>query len=149
MSHLLYADDFLIWVKASPNAEATISDIFDSLDKFVGLKIDEHNTKCYFNKWCRNKQDILTELKVREGELPVKYFGVPLSSNVITDKECRELKNKIRDKLNGRSSKLLSFASRIDLVHTIISAMVMFWMQIFQIQMASVLKIESLCANFI
>lgn len=106
-------------------------------------------TKCYFNKTCNRKDEILNTLSVKEGMLPVKYLGVPLSSNKITDRECAILISSIWDRLQGWSSRLLSLASRIELVHTVIHYKINFWLQIFQLPDASIQKIENVYANFL
>lgn len=149
VNHLLYADDLIIAIRASSSAAQGLLHIFDQLQLFVGLELNTNKSKCYFSKYCTSKNQILEILQIKEGQLPVKYLGVPLSTNVITDRECGELVGKIRDKLNGWSSKLLSFAGRIELVHTVITAKVRFWLQTFHIPDSSIEKIKSACANFI
>lgn len=79
----------------------------------------------------------------------MKYLGVPLSSNTITNKECGNLVTKIKEKLNGWRSRLLFFAGRAELVHTVIFAKVRFWIQTFQIPDCSIENIDSVCAKFI
>jgi len=106
-------------------------------------------TKCYFDKFCKNKQKWLDKLGASKGSLPVKYLGVPLSNNTITDAKCSKLVDATREKLQGRRSKLLSFAGRIEMVHTVITFKVRFWLQTFQIPYCSIAKINSVCANFI
>lgn len=149
VTHLLYADDLLVVIKGNLKAAEKIKDIFRDLESFAGLKLNEMKTKCYFNKFCSNKQSMLDKLGFTEGSLPVKYLGVPLSNNNITDVECGKLINEIRDKLQGWRSKLLSFAGRVELVHTVITSKVRFWLQTFQIPDCSIAKINSVCANFI
>lgn len=89
---------------------------------------------------------MLDILGVRERELSVKYLGVPLFANKIMDRECSELISKIRGKLQGWSSRLLSFAGRIELVHIVIQEKVNFWLQTFHLPDASNDKIKRVFA---
>lgn len=126
VSHLSYANDLIICTKSSCEPAKVIKDSFRNLEKKVGLRLIELKTKCYFNKHCKNKLEVLDILNVEEGGLPVKYLSVPLSSNKIIGRECVELIIKTKDRLKGWSSRLLSFVGRIKLVYTMIQAKVNF-----------------------
>lgn len=126
LSLLLYTDDLIICVKSSKEVAITTKELFHNLEEKVCLKLHETKNKCCINKFCKERYEVLDILWVEEGELPVKYLGVPLSSNKITDRECAKLIIKIRNKLQGWSSRLLSFAGRIELVHTVIQVKINF-----------------------
>lgn len=107
LCHLLYADDLIICLKSTCESAHAIINIFNKLEVNVGLQVNDQKTKCYFNKFCRNKDFILHIMKVSERDLLIKYLGVPLSLNKITDRKCAALIASIRDKLFGWSSRLL------------------------------------------
>lgn len=149
ITHLIYADDLIIVIKASTHAIDTLKDIFYHLELYGELKLNEGKTKCYFNKFCKDKQRLLIRIGVSEGELSVKYLRIPLSTNTITDRECAKLIDKVREKVQGWMSKLLSFAGRVELVHTMITSKVRYWLQTFHIPYCSLGKINSVCVDFI
>lgn len=62
----------------------------------VGLKLNELKTKCYFSKFCKNRGEVFEIQDVKEGNLLIKYLGVPLSSTKIMDREYSELITKLR-----------------------------------------------------
>lgn len=68
---------------------------------------------------------------------------------ITLDVKFGKLINSIREKLQIRGSKLLSFAGRIKLVLTIITSKVRLWLQTFQIPSCSIAKIIAMCAYFI
>lgn len=47
------------------------------------------------------------------------------------------------------SCKLLSIAGRVVLIKTVVYAIILHWMQTYQIPAATIVKIEKLCANFV
>ncbi|GKD60252.1 hypothetical protein Tco_1297761, partial [Tanacetum coccineum] len=62
---------------------------------------------CYINYI---KLDILNVLPFEEGKLPVKYFGVPLVSSRLIYRDCKELVETVKSKINDWKNKFLSFA---------------------------------------
>lgn len=59
LSHLLYTCDLLIFIKANQPAAHCLSQIFRNIECVAGLKVNELKTKCYFEKYMQNKEDIL------------------------------------------------------------------------------------------
>lgn len=93
--------------------------------------------------------EILNILKFQQSDLPVTYLGLPLSNNQIKERDCAKLYQTIQNKINNWSSKMLSTAGRVELVHTVITAVIMYWLQSHNIPAKTLEKIEKLCANFI
>lgn len=149
ITHLLYADDLLIFLNADTQSAKSVAKIFTRLEKHVGLKVNDFKSKIYFSKGCANKLDILSILKFKESNLPVKYLGLPLSANQVDDQDCTRLLDIIQARFEGWASKLLSFAGRIELTHTVITAIIMYWIQAHNIPAKAIHKIEKICANFI
>ena len=56
---------------------------------------------------------------IKEGTLPVKYLGIPLSANQLKIMHFRPLIEKVRDSIMGWATKKLSYAGRIDLVNRV------------------------------
>lgn len=122
---------------------------FDKLKTFVGLQINEIKSKIYFSKACSRKEEIINNIKFQENELLVKYLGLPVSSNQIKDKDYARLYDIIQNKIDHWSSKLLSIAGGLELTHTVIIAIIMYWIQAHNIPAKALDKIVKICANFI
>ncbi|GKC52350.1 RNA-directed DNA polymerase, eukaryota, reverse transcriptase zinc-binding domain protein [Tanacetum coccineum] len=73
-----------------------------------------------------DKQRILEVLPFQTSRLPVKYLGIPLlSKNGISD--CKVLVDKVRNKVNDWKYKTLSYAGRLQLITSVLSAMQTYW----------------------
>lgn len=57
----------------------------------TGLKVSTHKSTIYFSGGTTNKRELLRILEYREGELSVKYLGLPLIPRILRDKECEPL----------------------------------------------------------
>ena len=79
-SHLLYADDVLLFCKATRmNAEA-LKYAFDLYGRLSGQIVSTEKSKIYFGKGVsvRLKDNIHTYWDLRNGFIPFIYLGVPL-----------------------------------------------------------------------
>jgi exonuclease III len=149
ISHLIYADDLMIFVKANKENAESVKNIFARLNKNAGLQLNKTKSKAYFSKSSRYKMDFLNVLKITEGNLPVKYLGLPLSVNQLRDSDCSGLLDNIQERMEVWSCKLLSIAGRLELIKTVIYAIILYWLQTFHFPATSIKKIEKKCADFL
>ena len=52
VSHLIYADNLMIFIKANANSAHSMKEIFDNMYSNAGLMINECKSKIYFNSKC-------------------------------------------------------------------------------------------------
>nr|ABV21212.1 Ty1_Copia-element protein [Arabidopsis thaliana] len=81
--------------------------------------------------------------------LPIRYLGLPLMSRKLKISEFEPLVVKIKAKLNFWAVKSLSFAGRLQLLSSVISGIVVFWMSTFRLPKGCIREIESMCARFL
>lgn len=80
LTHLICADDVLIFIKADINGAKAAKNFFQNIKKkIVGLQVNIGKTKIMFSKDFACKKEALNLLPFQDGELPIKYLGVPLS----------------------------------------------------------------------
>lgn len=148
ISHLLYADDVMIFVTASvPNAVVMVQ-IFQQLQHTVSLKLNQVKPKIYFSRFATQKGQILQILGMEEDFLPIKYLGVPLSTDYVHANDCASLLNKVCKQIERWDSGLLSTAGRAELIQSTIVPTVLYWLLIFQILNSVLQKNEKMCADF-
>lgn len=70
-------------------------------------------------------------LNINEGNLPVRYLGVPLISKKLVASDCSSLLEKISGRINSWLSKHLSFTGRLQLLSSILYSIQVYWMSIF------------------
>lgn len=85
----------------------------------------------------------------QQSDLPIKYLGLPFSCNQIKERDCAKLHDIIQSKIDNWSSKPLSTTGSVELIHTVITAVVKYWLQSHNIPTKAMEKIKKLCANFI
>lgn len=63
--------------------------------------------------------------------------------------ECQSLVDFVKRRVEGWQGQNLSFRGRIELIHTVVAAVVMFWLQSTLLSQAMIRKLERLCADFV
>lgn len=149
ITHLIYADDLLVFIQATTEGAKSMRSIFKKMEKHAGLQLNRGKTRVFFNKFCNNSAQILDILQLNEGQLPIKYLGVPLSVNYLKHNNCNQLLDRILHKTQGWESKFLSLAGRYELIKSVLYPMVSYWMQCFELPKKTVHKINQICKKFL
>ncbi|KAJ6847196.1 uncharacterized protein M6B38_285315 [Iris pallida] len=149
VSHLIYADDLLVLMRPSMREMRELVVVMEKFGQLSGLRLNRDKSKVYFNSSCTLKEERALELGVEKGDLPVKYLGVPLSVNYAKDRDCQSLVDFAQRRVEGWQAAGLSFGGRIELVRSVISAIALFWLQSIMVHLATIRKIEDICAKFI
>ncbi|GJT41700.1 hypothetical protein Tco_0941565 [Tanacetum coccineum] len=84
-----------------------------------------------------------------EGELPVKYLGVPLISSGLLNRDCKILVEKAKNRIGDWKNKSLSFAGRLQLCKSVISSMHVFWASVLIIPKGIIYDIHQLIYGFL
>jgi len=132
LTHLCFADDLLIFSEANLSSISIIKMALLEFEHLSGLKANP--SKSYF--YCsgvsaRLKVLLLDDLQMKEGQLPVRYLGVPLISSNLSAADCSMLMEKISGRLDSWTSKKLSFAGRLQLISSVLYGLQVYWMGIF------------------
>lgn len=88
-------------------------------------------------------------LLFKEGKLPFKYLGVPLTRKRHNIAHYLPLNDRIQSRIKHWTSKLLSYAGRIKLVSSISFATIQYWMQRFPLPKFFLHNIEAMCRSYI
>ncbi|GJY29441.1 RNA-directed DNA polymerase, eukaryota, reverse transcriptase zinc-binding domain protein [Tanacetum coccineum] len=95
------------------------------------------------------KREISSIFPFKEGKLPVRYLGVPLITKKISVKECKQLVDKVSQKLNDWKNKSLSYARRAQLIASVLGSMQVYWGSVFLLPKTIVNDIEKLFKRFL
>ena len=79
VSHLLFADDMLVFCKGYEKLAKGVNDASQKLEQYTGLAINKQKSKVFLSKGCKVKDEIAAILGVPIGCLPLKYLGLPLT----------------------------------------------------------------------
>ncbi|KAL0283960.1 UNVERIFIED_CONTAM: Retrovirus-related Pol polyprotein from type-2 retrotransposable element R2DM [Sesamum radiatum] len=95
------------------------------------------------------ESEILEVLGFQEGSLPIKYLGVPLTASRLTIADCQPLLDKVSSRISGWSHLSLSFAGRVQVIKSVLSALHMYWGSVFILPKAVIKVLERRMTDFL
>ncbi|XP_042984734.1 uncharacterized protein LOC122313615 [Carya illinoinensis] len=108
ISHLLYANDIVIFANGDKKSIRAISEVLTIYENWSGQRVNKEKSSIIFSKIVprSRRRNILSILGFSEGLLPFKYLGVPIVSGRLKAVHFDEFLCKIRDKIGGWSLNL-------------------------------------------
>ncbi|WCJ31853.1 Polynucleotidyl transferase ribonuclease H-like superfamily protein [Euphorbia peplus] len=151
ISHLFFADDLLLFAKASPTQALTIKNTLDEFCVASGHQVSQTKTNIFFspNLTSRVKRSILDILPFSPTDDLGKYLGMPLLHTKIQRGTYQYIIEGIQSKLSGWASQTLSLAGRITLAKAVLSAIPYYSMQTAKLPIHICTKIDDLIRRFI
>lgn len=149
ISHLLFADDMLVFCRGSKKSLQELDNLFEMLQLNTGLPINKEKSKVFFSKGCKNKGEMASILSCTHGSFPVKYLGPPLLINYVKSKDFGWLIDKVRSKCEGWMTRVLSFAGRVELAKTVLYGSMSYWLQSVKFPKSVITELERIISNFI
>lgn len=149
ISHLMFADDVMIFFDGG---SSSLHGIYKTLEDFAGwsgLHMNREKTQLFHSGLNQHDCNALASYGFTFGSLPIRYLGLPLMSRKLKVAEYAPLIDKISSRFNSWAVKSLSFAGRAQLIASVISGMVNFWISTFILPKDCIRKIESLCSQFL
>ncbi|XP_058732785.1 uncharacterized protein LOC131604357 [Vicia villosa] len=150
LTHLIFADDILLFSKGDVASIQMLMNTLQVFSNSIGLIVNP--SKCFVYMGAvddSTKEQILSTTGFNLGQLPFRYLGVPLSSKKLSIAYYLPLMDRILKRIHHWSSKLLSFAGRVQLVKAISFAITSYWLQCFPIPKCVIKRINVACRTFI
>ena len=131
ISHLLFADDILLFGKVDSAACEAILEVLGKFCAESGQKISLEKSCIYFSPNVSEslKEEVCDKLGIRETHDIGKYLGFPLRHRGSTRNPYKFIVEKVMIKLAGWKAKYLSFAGRTVLIKSMMSAIPNYVMQ--------------------
>ena len=128
ITHLSLADDLLIFTAANLPIINLVKEGLKEFKVASGLDINPSKSEVFFSAMPQDvKWKTLDVLQFKEGTLPVRYLRLPLISCKLRLKDCQPLIDKIQGRIKSWSSRKLSFASRLQLLQSVLYSIQRFW----------------------
>ena len=127
ISHIIFADDLLIFLKDDVASGRIVKKILDEFHSYSGLQLNASKSRVYIGAKCRHKRAILEILQVPAGELPTPYLGLPLLSTSLKKSHCHPILHKIRKSIDSWRTRMLSRAGRLELIRSVLSSYSLYW----------------------
>ncbi|XP_030929772.1 uncharacterized protein LOC115955672 [Quercus lobata] len=150
ISHLLFADDSLVFCRATVAESVKIQSILYRYEHASGQCINRGKTNLFFSS--NTHPEVQAAIKAFLG-LPVtsrfeQYLGLPSLVGRSKKKSFSLIKERIWKKLKGWKERLLSQAGREILVKAVIQAIPIFTMSCFRLPKGLISEIETLIRKF-
>ena len=147
LTHLSFADDLLIFSDGRRSSVDGILDVFKGFAEASGLHISMEKSTLYLAGLNdTEKLDMLSQYTFSNGDLPVRYLGLPLLTKQMTAQDYAPLIEKIRSRISSWTARFLSFAGRLQLIASVIHSLTNFWISAFRLPKKCIQEIDSLCA---
>ncbi|KAL9671576.1 hypothetical protein QQ045_009146 [Rhodiola kirilowii] len=150
VSHLLFADDCLLFLKATLQNMRVVKSILDRFELLSGQKLNYEKSELFFGKNLdANHARVLCDyLGVKKGEGLSKYLGMPIIFGTNKTAVFRELEEKCWTRLHGWKEKCLSWAGKEILIKSILQAVPVFIMSCFKLHVALCKRLVSIVFSF-
>lgn len=89
------------------------------------------------------------DLGIQVAYLPTKYLGLPLCSSRINMKKCLPHFEKIMDTIKFWQSRFLSYAGRLELIKSVVSAFCTYWLCSFVLPKTILYRVKAPCNKFL
>lgn len=114
-----------------------------------GLHMNREKTQLFHAGLSQIESNALTSYGFTLGSLPIRYLGLPLMCRKLKVAEHSPLIEKISARFNSWAVRSLSFAGRVQLIASVISGIINFWISTFILPLGCIRRIESLCSRFL
>ena len=146
LTHLLFADDCLLFCRATIKECGMVLDILNAYEEASGQKINKAKTALFFSKAtdAAMKNNIKEAWGVPEIMQYEKYLGLPSFVGKGKKASFNYIKERVWRKIQGWEGKLLSQAGREVLIKSVIQAIPTYTMGCFKIPLGLCDEIEAM-----
>ncbi|GJT28637.1 putative reverse transcriptase domain, reverse transcriptase zinc-binding domain protein [Tanacetum coccineum] len=147
--NVCFADDLFIFARGDVESARVIMESLKEFKLTSGLVPSLPKSTTYFcNVVTHIKNAILNIMPFVEGELSVKYLGVPLISSRLLIRDCKVPMEKAKNRIGDWKNKSLSFAGRLQLCKSVVSSMHVYWASVLIIPQGIIDDIHQLIRDF-
>ena len=133
ISHLCFADDLMILFYGNTDSANVIKKTILDFSEFIWLTTNNAKS-CIFMAGIDNEVEaeaIRNVFQFQTGELPIKYLCVPLISTRLKKSDCSDLILRITKRVQSWTSKILSYAGKLQLLQSVIMGIHNYWAGMF------------------
>jgi hypothetical protein len=150
VSHLLSADDSLLFFKANRESAQEINDILQLYCSASGQQVNLDKSSIHFAKGCQQslRQEIMNCLNIHNVTLSEKYLGMPSDVCTSINGAFKYLKDRVWKRVQGWLELLLLVVGKEVLIKVVAQAIPTYSMACFRLPRGLCHHINSLLQNF-
>ena len=149
ISHLLFADDTILFCDASRDQLLSIRLALSCFQSFTGLKVNVGKSEIVPVGEVGNIGVLANILGCRMGSLPMKYLGMLLGTLFKTTSIWNPILEKMEKKLSSWKRLYLSKGGRLTLLKSTLSSLPTYYLSLFTIPVAVADRLECIQRNFL
>ncbi|XP_062103942.1 uncharacterized protein LOC133815071 [Humulus lupulus] len=148
--NLCFADDLILFCKRTRSDVTIFKEVLVKFNAATGLSINANKSHIYFGGVTATERRIIAqEIQLPEGSFPLRYLGVPMRPTKWRHEDCDIILHKIILKLMSWTSRHLSFAGRMLLIHSVPFGLRNYWMSVFVLPQSIIKEVEKICRGFL
>ena len=132
ISHLLYADDTIIFCDANAEQLMYLRWTLMWFEAFSGLKINLHKSEIIPLGRVDNVEELAAELGCGVGSLPTKYLGLPLGAPHRAVGVWDSIEERFRFRLSSWKRQYISKGGRLTLIRSTLSSLPIYFLSLFR-----------------
>ncbi|XP_015972358.1 uncharacterized protein LOC107495706 [Arachis duranensis] len=150
INHLLFADDSILFSRASEDGCYNILKILTLYESFSGQKVNLSKSAVFFSNNTPGKMRtaLANRLNIRHIGAQDKYLGLPSTVNRSKKETFGAIKEKVREKIQGWKRHLLSTSGRHVLIKAVGEAIPIYTLSYFRLPDTLICEIHSILTQF-
>jgi len=149
-SHILYADDMMIFCKGTKSNIKALKKAFMDYAEASGQLVNPQKSSIYAGSISSSRlNQIANQIGFQIGTLPFTYLGVPIFKGKAKYVYFQPLANKVKSKLSAWKASLLSIIGRVQLVKSVVQSMLLHCLSIYSWPVKLLKDMEKWMRNFI
>ncbi|CAH2936087.1 MAG: hypothetical protein CPSOU_6785 [uncultured Paraburkholderia sp.] len=150
ITHLSYADDLMIFTRGDAPSVKQVWDCLTEFGRMSGLEANNHKTHIFMAGIpTQDQQEILSITQVQQGELPIRYLGVPLAGEGLRVQHYAPLIAKVAEQISMWSAASLSHAGRLELIKSVLQGIHCFWLSVLPVPAGVIDRVIGMCRKFL
>jgi hypothetical protein len=150
ITHLLFADDSIVFLEASESSLAALRTLLQSYEACSGQRVNLQKSSIFFGKGCSNekKNALKNVLGISCEALSEKYLGLPTVVGRSKDGAFKHIPDRSRGKVHGWKGQGLSMEGKETLIKSVLQAVATYPMGCFQLSKKMCNSRKSISSGF-